>query len=61
MADVSITAESFENETELAILIMFEGKEIWLPKSKISYEGQPGDKDIDIVLPQWLAEDKEIV
>ncbi len=49
-------------ETEDAILVDCGTDEaVWLPKSQIEYDGERGDTDVEISLPDWLAEDKGLV
>lgn len=48
-------------ETEDAILLTCNDDEVWLPKSQIEYAGERGDIDIEVTLPDWLAEDKGLV
>lgn len=48
-------------QTDAAILVNVEDVEVWLPKSQIDYteDAFPGE-EIDIVLPEWLANEKEL-
>ncbi len=47
-------------ETAAAIYVTDdEEKKVWLPKSQIEYEGEPGDT-VTIEMPEWLATDKEL-
>ena len=48
-------------ETEAAILVTDSVTEAWLPKSQINYDGEPGDKAVEVELPEWLAEDKGLI
>ena len=48
-------------ETEDAILLACNGDEAWLPKSELEYAGERGDTDVEVTLPEWLAEDKCLV
>lgn len=46
-------------ETEKAILVLYEGVEGWLPKSEIKWRVSDRVSSlVDIVMPQWLYEDK---
>ena len=46
-----IHVDSFEHETDLALLFMIDGDEVWIPKSVVV------DWDDDFVdLPTWWAE-----
>lgn len=49
-------------ETELALLVVVNGEETWIPKSQIKDESEvnePGDSGT-LVIPEWLADDKGI-
>lgn len=48
-------------ETEDAILLACNGDEVWLAKSQVEYAGERGDTDVEVTLPDWLAEDKGLV
>lgn len=49
------------HETDAAILVSIgEGQNIWLPKSKIDYDGGVGDT-IDVEMPEWLALEKGLI
>lgn len=51
-----------ESDSGLAILVLYENKEYWIPKSQIfGYDGNPGNKDYPLEIAQWLAEKKEMV
>ncbi len=44
-------------ETEEAILVDCGADEpVWLPKGQIEYDGERGDSDVEITVPEWLAE-----
>jgi len=52
----------FIRETDMAILTLFEGTEYWLPKSQIDWIGAAEEGDeIEVSIPEWLAEDKELI
>ncbi len=57
----------FKAITDLAILVEYEKKSIWLPKSqiksagKIDYEMALQGMLISIMIPDWLAIDKEMM
>ncbi len=61
------TAE-FENvqairANELSLLCSIDGNEVWIPKSKIHNDSEvraEGDEGT-LVIPQWLAETKDLV
>jgi hypothetical protein len=60
----SLTVEEVKAETDLAILCRFEtGDEEWIPKSQIHDDSEvttKGDTG-ELVIPHWLACEKEIV
>lgn len=49
-------------ETEKAILVSDDGGKTkhWLPKSQIEFEKRD-DGSVEVTMPVWLAEEKEIV
>lgn len=57
-----------ETATDAAILVNYDGKEIWLPESQIEYNEVDLVKalmsnkiEIDIEVPEWLAYEKEMI
>ena len=46
-------------ETDLAVLIEFADSEEWFPKSQLE-EWPDIDEEGDVVLPEWLAIDREL-
>ncbi|MHA1809393.1 MAG: hypothetical protein ACTSYH_03670 [Candidatus Heimdallarchaeaceae archaeon] len=51
----------FNGETDKAIFIKHNGENICLPKSQIEYDENPTEGDlIDVELPTWLADEKDI-
>lgn len=48
-------------ETEDAILLVCDGDDVWLPKSQIEYVGERGDMNVEVTLPDWLADDNGLV
>ena len=58
---VELTVEEIIAETADAILVRYQDEEHWLPKSEIDYTGQIYDKDVEIEMPQWLAEEQGMV
>jgi len=52
----------FKHETDLAVLVVYQGDEIWLPKSQIEglIPAEEGD-EIKISIPEWIAEEKEML
>ncbi len=59
--EIEIAGE-VKRETDKAILF-YDGKiEVWLPKSRISDYGQTKDgKTTSVFIPEWLAEEKELI
>jgi hypothetical protein len=58
----------FENvtvlrETEKAILCEIDGKQVWLPKSQIHDDSEvyKMGTEGELVISQWLAEEKDLV
>lgn len=58
---------TFLHETDKAILVLPEGENdealaVWLPKSKIDWDGDDYKRgqDIEVLLPRWLAEAKDL-
>lgn len=44
--------------TDAAVLVECEGDEVWLPLSQLDFDGERGDTDVPITLPEWLGDDK---
>lgn len=44
--------------TDAAVLITCGGEEVWLPLSQIDFDGERGDMNVSISLPEWLADEK---
>ena len=44
--------------TDAAVLIACEGEEVWLPLSQIDFDGERGDTNVSVSLPEWLGDDK---
>lgn len=44
--------------TDAAVLIDCGGEEVWLPLSQIDFDGERGDANVSISLPEWLADEK---
>jgi hypothetical protein len=59
---VYIQVEEIEAETDKALLCRVEGRKEWIPKSQISPEDvdqyQKGDRDVEIPVTSWIAEQK---
>jgi len=47
-------------ETELAILFFDGSREVWIPKSQLEDRSVYSD-GVEITIPRWLAEEKELV
>ena len=61
---VSLAVEVVKAETYLAILCLFEsGDELWIPKSQIHDDSEVYAKDHsgELVIPEWLAEEKGLI
>jgi hypothetical protein len=49
-------------ETDLAIKVSDGVESLWLPKSQVTFETvRPHSRDIVVVMPEWLAREKEII
>lgn len=49
-------------QTDAAILVQYEGEEVWIPKSQILSDSQVefvGDRGI-LAIPRWLADDRGV-
>lgn len=50
-----------KHETEKAILVVnLKNKEVWLPKSQIEIDSDKAGC-VELQLPEWLAEEKELI
>jgi hypothetical protein len=49
-------------ETDAALLVVYEGEEIWLPKSQVADpdDYEPGDESVTISVTEWVADQKGI-
>jgi len=56
---VNLTGE-IRRETELAILFFDGERETWLPRSQLEEMSKHSD-GVEITIPRWLAEEKELV
>ena len=56
---ITVYAEILQ-ETEDGLLVRCDedADGVWLPKSKINYDGERGDTGVEIEIPDWLAEEK---
>lgn len=58
---------TFKHQTDAACCFTIRGDttEIWLPKSQIEvdsdFETLVSDEDLDVQIPDWLAEDKGLL
>lgn len=59
---IEISCE-FRHQTEDAVLIYDGTQEVWLPKSMLIEDiGEPATgENIEIIIPEWLAEKKELI
>jgi len=60
LADVTVQLNQI---TARAILVSSDGeieKAVWLPKSQIEFEGEPGAV-AEVTLPEWLAIERGLV
>jgi hypothetical protein len=49
-------------ETEKAIRVSDGVESLWLPKSQVTFEHvTPRSRDIVVMMPEWLAKEKEII
>ncbi len=57
--EFEVTVEFVKSETAKAYLLVVDGCEYWVAKSQlIDDQGlDPGDEDVSIVVPMWLAEE----
>jgi hypothetical protein len=55
---ITITVDEVISETKLAICVQYDGRSIWLPKSRITVNRRLEGPEIDIDVPRWLAEAK---
>lgn len=53
------TSEGIDDEG--AILVKYEGEEVWLPKSQITFEPTSDLGFVTVYIPEWLAIEKELV
>lgn len=53
----------FQHETDKAILILISDNKIWFPKSQMTYDDKQYDKGdlIKFSIPEWLANEKEVI
>lgn len=53
-----IIFDEIKHETDLAVLLMFDGEKEWIPLSQIENDNFRDDRFVEI--PRWLAEEKEL-
>ena len=56
--EITYDEESEESETEMARLFYIDGSKVWIPKSQIIEEDET---ESTIIVPEWLAIDKELI
>lgn len=52
---------TFLNETRRAVRVMHGERKAWIPESQIIEHGPCGQSQAYIVIPKWLAIEKELV
>ena len=64
---IEIQISKVKARTDKAALCEIDGQEIWLPLSQCNDGGAEnwspavGDEDITVEIPEWLAEEKELL
>jgi hypothetical protein len=58
--DVEITVEIVK-ETDMAYLVKDGDVEVWLPKSQIRGEEDLQGGIVELIIPEWLAEEKDLI
>lgn len=58
--DVEISCE-VKRETDKALLIFDGTNEVWIPKSQIKDSCEERGRVISIFIPEWLAEEKDLI
>jgi hypothetical protein len=60
---VEIDDVTVERETAAAILCLIDGEGVWIPKSQIHDDSEVWKSGTEgkLVIPIWLAEEKELV
>lgn len=53
---LQIVYDDIVRETENAMLVLFDYKQIWLPKSQIEYD----ETDGELFVAEWLIDEKEL-
>ena len=49
-----------ERETEKAILIKYNGSDVWLPKSQVRMNKDEGSEQVSLLIAGWLCEKHNI-
>jgi hypothetical protein len=57
MADIQIEVDEIVHETDSAVLVKYEGEDVWIPLSQVSRMSR-GKQSSAIWIPQWLADKK---
>jgi len=57
---VELTVD-LEHETDLAYLVSIDGQQAWIPKSKIEDFDLIKGQTYKMIIPEWLAEKKELI
>ncbi len=57
--DTTVVSGTLRRETDRAILLEVDVDEHWLPKSQIDWteDAEPGE-EIDVEVPEWLADER---
>lgn len=58
MRTITLYVDEVRRETDLALLLVVEGDEVWVPKSLIEDADAiaAGDEDIEVEVAAWFAE-----
>ena len=56
MSEVEISAELIHETDDAYLIEPPDGRRVWLPKSKCEYDGK-----ITFTIPEWLAEQRDLV
>jgi hypothetical protein len=58
MRTVLIAVDRVEHETDLALLLVIDGEEVWCPKSVVEDvdEVSKGDEDVELNIAEWWCE-----
>ncbi len=63
MDTVTIQVERVAAETDLALLLVIDAEEVWVPKSCISDPDEiaVGDEEIEVNVAEWIAQREGLV